>query len=291
MTAVPVLVPVSAPQLPLETRPESFLQTNVSAEAIAKKGYFRLSGQIIDPFTSESEQINVVVSDLPVTLGRKDSQPGHINIGKYSSLSREHGRILWDEMESQFYVEIFSKNTSVVDGVSYMKGSRAPLKSKSAILFSNSYIYFLLPAGKRVKKESAKVERESAVKESTTGTFRITGATYAALVGAAFEELSPNNEPLSAREVIAHLLNSHPEWTDRLPSITVAIKKILKRKYSEAPSSDVRASKYIRGPVVGSVGTERTTIDLSTEMPSGPIDNNSQDNIEENEGPEEEVLR
>lgn len=254
MTTVPI---------PLEVPVDSLLETNASAEAKAKKGYFRLSGQVIDPATSSFEPIDVVVSDIPVTLGRREAQTGHVNIGKYSSLSREHGRILWDESKSQFYVEIFSKNTSVVDGVPYEKGSRAPLKSKSAIKFSNSHIYFLLPAGKRAKKESSKVEKDIGVKESPPVVVRVPYAKYTELVGAAFEELSPNNEPLSAREVVTHLMNSHPEWTDRLTSVTAAIKKVLKRKYSETPNLDVRNTKYVRGLPIAAEETERI-IDLST---------------------------
>lgn len=102
---------------------------------------------------TEFEQLDEVISNFPVTLGRaessKDGDINHICIGrKETTISRKHGKIFWDEESKSFKLECLSKNGCTVDGKNFGANEVATIQSKSALRLGSARFYFLLPVKK-----------------------------------------------------------------------------------------------------------------------------------------------
>jgi len=122
------------------------------------KGYGRLVGKLVvnpaalsngekEKELETAQDIDILVKELPVTLGRAESSQGHLNINVTSAqnntISRQHLLISYDGTSNRFTLKCLSKNGVDVDKTKYGQGEVVELKSKSAIRAGNSFMYWL----------------------------------------------------------------------------------------------------------------------------------------------------
>jgi len=90
-----------------------------------------------------------LVKELPLTLGRAESGPGHLNInvgsvdGKNNTISRQHMLLLYDEVAGAFRIQCLSKNGVDIRGQRVAKDGFAELKAKTSIRAGNAFMYWL----------------------------------------------------------------------------------------------------------------------------------------------------
>lgn len=123
------------------------------------KAYGRLWGKLISntgnlsPEAEEelasAQSIDLLVKELPLTLGRAESGPSHLNInvgsvdGKNNTISRQHMLLLYDEAVGAFKIQCLSKNGVDIRGQRVAKDGFAELKAKTSIRAGNAFMYWL----------------------------------------------------------------------------------------------------------------------------------------------------
>jgi hypothetical protein len=122
-----------------------------SGEKPVKCGVARLVGKLMKNLETKdldkATDIDVVITEVPVTLGRAESGPGHVNINMGSvqsqNISRQHLKIFYDGSSAQFKLEVTSKNGVDVNTVKHSMGDVVVLKPKASIRAGNALMYWL----------------------------------------------------------------------------------------------------------------------------------------------------
>lgn len=86
------------------------------------------------------------LTDLSMTLGRKEVSPGHICLGEDKKISKEHARITWNGDSHFFYIKCIGRNSMIVNQIKVTaEDDPVKLESKTPVRIGSVEFYFLLP--------------------------------------------------------------------------------------------------------------------------------------------------